>query len=303
MAATVQEVLRGMIFDHPYDVLESIGVKEKNFDALKHIIHRAYIFQGLNPRHCHEYDNVIQIENLVNLEEYAFQVYLAQTRDLDLSYTEIVNYVPILLNDNMSLRTLFALSANEFIDEVESRIPGKRHGTPLTIKNRGELGVHLWTHHPEDFMEAGMAEQSHSGFLRDVVMQGEIRYMLDPDTCKDYEKVLKPKNLKKLQEYGKKIWSEEQVVQIKRNKHCSYKRTLEDICFLLNNNVLMAKIVLLTPKEFHKLVKDVQYRVDNPPPEPVEEEKPEPVKSKVGRRPTPLSQVRESVKQREETKG
>lgn len=302
MADYETALIETMIMEQPYDVLECIGVHEKNYDNLKHIVHRAYLYRALIPELCREYEQATNIQTLVDLQEYAFRVYLEQTRYTDLTYSEAINYVPVLLNDDVTLKILFSLSPNDFMDEVAVRCPLEHTKFPVKLKSAAELGVYFWENTPEDFLEAGLAEQNHSGYLRDVVMQGYLRNSLNPETCMDYEKVRRPKNLKKLQMYGKKLWQEEAAVQLHNNKDISYKKVMDDITFLLHHQVNMVKLLILSRDEFYDHL-EAAWESEKNPPVVEEEEVTTAVESQVKRGPrrlTPLAQLREELKAKEE---
>lgn len=231
--------IKELIANNRFDLLEAIGFRESNHQRLKHIIFRAEIYHGINPRYCQERKFLVTLENLKKLQEYAFYVYLNQNRDLQLSYQKTIDYLCFLLNQNLGATTLFSLSANQFMDEVQSYLPLEERKSKMSVKNRAAMVTHMVEEHEEQVKDA-LLLQSHQAYkLCDVVRQAEMFRQLNPQTCKDYAKVSKAGNLEKLQSHGKKLWESapEGVV--------TYKQITDDICFLLNHNVLMTKILAM----------------------------------------------------------
>lgn len=236
--------IRSTISNCPLDFLEAIVVSENNHETLKDIIFRAEIKEMLYASQCDEYDLLTTTENLQKLQEYALEVYLNQSRELHLSYEKTLSYLTLLLNQNMPARNILALSPNEFIDEIYSYLPRKGKKKEIKVKNRGEMIHYIMEYHPSDVVEGCMAMQSHADLLRDVVLQGQIFHMISLEQCKEYRKVTKPNNLQKLQIYAKELWNSS------RDGDLSYKKVAENICYLLNHNTHMVKLLAMSPEEF-----------------------------------------------------
>lgn len=255
------EMIQDMVKNRPLEVLEVLVSSETAYNSLKDMMFRGKIYQKIDKEVCLERKTIVTAENLKKLQQFAFHIYLHQTRDLYFSYQKAISYVCLLLNLNMSLDTILLLQPNEFMDEAESHLPRQKHPLGTKVKNKGELAHLLCVQAPEDLMDACLMQQHHTEKLRDILLQVQMYKMLDPHLCKEYEKVSKVKNLIKLQEHGKKLWRQQQEILGKSVKGYSYKQVTVDICFLLNRNILMAKIVLLNLEEFERIRKE-QYKIE-----------------------------------------
>lgn len=242
--------LKEMIETRPLDFLEAIVVVEENHESLKDIIFRAEIKGLLNEKMCDEYVLVSKRENLKKLQEYALEVYLNQSRELYLSYEKTIAYLCVLLNQNMAARTILSLSPNEFMDEVFCYIPRSAKKNTLKVKNRGEFVHYVMEYHPEDVVEGCMGMQHNAEYLRDIVMQGQIFHMISLEQCKEYRKVVKPANLVKLQAFAKDIWVNS------KEENLSYKKIAENICYLLNHNLHLAKLLVLNEEEIQVALRE-----------------------------------------------
>lgn len=244
--------IKSIIENSPLDFLEAIVVSERNHETLKDIIFRAEIKEMLHENQCDEYSLLTSTENLQKLQEYALEVYLNQSRELHLSYEKTLSYLTLLLNNNMPARNILALSPNEFMDEIYSYLPRKGKKKEIKLKNRAELIHFIMEYHPSDIVEGCMAMQSHADLLRDVVLQGQIFHMISLEQCKEYRKVTKPNNLQKLQVYAKELWNSS------RDGDLSYKKVAENICYLLNHNTSMVKLLAMDPEEFEVKLSEQQ---------------------------------------------
>lgn len=231
--------IKDLIANHQFDLLEAIGFRESNHQRLKHIIFRAEIYHGINPRYCQERKTLITPDSLKKLQEYAFYVYLNQNRDLQLSYQKTIDYLCFLLNQNLGSNTLYTLSANQFMDEVQSYLPVADRKNKISGKNRVAMVSYIVEQHEEQVKDALLLQSHHAYKLCDVVRQAEMFRQISPNTCREYTKVTKPLNLEKLQTHGKNLWKEAPEGTV------TYKQITDDICFLLNHNVLMAKVLAM----------------------------------------------------------
>lgn len=256
------DLVHEIITQRPLDLLEVMAEDALARQQLQHIMARAYIFQGINPKYCQERQFIVTLDNLILLQQYGFQVYLSQNRDLALSYERTISYICLLLNQNIPMKTVLNLTPNQFIDEAQSHMPRRSTLVPATIRTRGEFANHLWQKAPEAFRESFLAQDQRAESFRDLILLGQMFHKLNPETCKDYQKLRKSQNLKKLLKFGKELWEKQMDILDghSHDKSISYKRVFMDICYLLNHGVLMARVLVLDLEEFHQTVGDLKAK-------------------------------------------
>lgn len=239
------EDIKAVIRQNPFAILEAVTYSQKNHHTLQHIIFRAHIFHQVSEDYCVDYPQIIESENLKKLQQFAFMVYLNQGRDPLLNYQRTVNHLIMLLNLNVPMKTLLSLSPNEFMDEVLGLMPRQKNRLGVKLQERGDFIAYLLEKQPEELFEAMLL---HPTRVEEVLLQGQMHHMIYPSLCKEYGKVVTAKNLEKLFRCAK------DRVKYTLDGSLSLKKAVDDICCLLNHNVLLAKVLIMSGEEVEERI-------------------------------------------------